>query len=105
MTHITSIVAVRGEENSYRAEYEDELGDRGYIIVAAKDELEAFTVASKVLEGRSMTVRVFIVSAAVVLLAMLSGLTYGCNKSSRDMETCLKVGKSYVAENQGFSCR
>lgn len=105
MPLITSVNKRPHEPNSYKVEYEGAFGDHGFISVFAKDELQAFATATKELEERSMTARVTIIGATVVLLAVLAASTYGCDKSSRDMEACLKVGKNYVSENQGYSCK
>ena len=53
--------------------------------------------------------RTFLVCLTTVILALLSSMTYACTASdattTAQMRECLKVGKSYVRESNGYSCR
>lgn len=75
----------------------------------AKDELEAFTIFQTHITKWKQNMRVFIVCATIVFLAVLASLTSNCSAKreqySTDMRECLKAGKSYISEDDSFSCR
>lgn len=53
--------------------------------------------------------RTFFVCLTALSLALLSSLTYSCVDSraryQANMATCVGAGKSYVSEENGYSCR
>lgn len=103
MVHITE-VRCRSSGN-YQVHYAGDIGATGWLEVAAKDELEAYQKATAVLKDRSMTARVVTVCATLLLLCAFSLIGYGCSQREKNLETCLKAGKSYVSEQQGYSCK
>ena len=104
---IRSIEKDRG--NSYEIKYYDTDGSRATITLYATDELGAYTEALKILEKKKKNMKTLIVCATITIVAMLTSAVGGCvvdrNHSSATMGACLKTGKSFVAEGNGYSCR
>lgn len=104
---IRSVEKERG--NSYEIRYTDLDGSRASMTLYATDELGAYTEARKILEGKKKNMKTLTVCATIIIVAMLTSAVGGCvvdrNYSSTTMEACLKTGKSFVAEGNGYSCR
>ena len=101
----TGVKDGRGEYTVY---YDTSFGS-SYVRIFAIDPLDAYTKATVYLEKESKIVRVFLICGTILLLSLLSAVTYSC---TRDRDTaanfrtaCLDHNKSIVSENNGTSCR
>jgi hypothetical protein len=95
--------------NTFFVYYTNNWGDRAQTEVFAKDELEAFTEFQKIYKKGEERMRTFLLCLTVVILALLTSMTYSCVDSraryQANMATCVGAGKSYVSEESGYSCR
>jgi len=107
--HVREIRKERNNGNTFNVYYTNTVGDFANKEVYAKDELEAYTRFHEIYEEGAKKMRVVFLCITVVLLAVLSSITYSCTDSrSRymdNMATCVKAGKSYISEGGGYSCR
>lgn len=94
---------------TYRVEYTNFDGVGTTMEIHAKDELDAFKQVQERLEKGKKTMKVAIICGTLVIVALLTSLTYVCeikaNQRKNEMEMCVKAGKSYVSEAEGYSCR
>jgi hypothetical protein len=96
--------------NQYIVYYNSAItGDRGRIDIYAKDEMDAYTQAVTRLEKDKQNMQLLIkcVSTIVALIILTA---FGLGQVSRyyysvNMTTCVAAKKSYVSENEGYSCR
>ncbi len=99
----------RDRGNRYAVYYHDFHGDREMFLVGAKDELDAYVQGQQALEKKKANMKTAIICATLALVALLTSAVAGCKISSDEyaanMGTCVKAGKSYVAESGGYSCR
>lgn len=95
--------------NTYDVYYYDFGGGRERLRVGAKDELDAYVKGQQELDKRKASMKTAIICATLSLVALLISALGGCKISSDEyaanMGTCVKAGKSYVAESGGYSCR
>jgi hypothetical protein len=95
-------------KNKFRSYWESS-HNSGSIRVYAKDELDAYTKATVELEERDKTVKYAFMSMALVIIVLILAITYATRTSrieyAQNMNTCVTVGKNYVSENDGYSCR
>lgn len=84
-------------------------GERGRIDVYAKDEMDAYTQVVTKLEKVKKDMQLFIKCASTII-ALIILTFFGAGQISRyyysvNMATCVAAKKSYVSENEGYSCR
>ena len=107
--HVREIRKERGNSNAFVVYYVNMFGEDSQMEVFAKDELEAFTEFQRVYKGGKEKMRTFLICCTVVILTLLSSVTYSCVDSraryQANMATCVGAGKSYVSEKNGYSCR
>jgi len=79
------------------------------LYIYAKDELDAYTKALAIIKEEEKQMRTLTVCVTVALLVLLSAITYACESRREDyalnMKQCVAVGKSFVSEDGGYSCR
>lgn len=95
-------------ENTFTVDHIDGLGGRSATDVYAKDELDAFVQVSKQVREDRVTTRFAIVGITLVILSMLSALTYSCNTPDPDLVVCVKAGRAYTPgapNGSGKSCQ
>jgi hypothetical protein len=104
---IRSIEKDRG--NSYAIKYTGVDGSRETLTLYATDELGAYAEACKILERKKKNMKTFSICVTLAFVASLTSAVAGCKitraEYATNMATCLKTGKSYVAEGNGYSCR
>ena len=81
MGRVTSIDPVHGEPHTFRVYYKDAMNNPSRMDVYAKDELDAFTQANKLIRTEDMNLRIFFLCVAGVLLAIILGLNYAATSS------------------------
>ena len=93
-----------GGTGSYRVHYA-----AGHKDFYAKDEMDAYAQFQVWVEKDKKNMRMLLICGTVVILAILSSLTYSCQqKADRydvNMRECVKAGKSYISEDSSYSCR
>jgi hypothetical protein len=106
MYKISSIDHAGGTE--YRVWYEAP-ATFAHLKVFAKDELDAYTKALAEFETREKRMRTIYICITMVILALVAALTFagqaGRAEYRTNMAHCVKAGKSYVSEGNGYSCR
>lgn len=94
---------------SYLVDYTNIDGQMRRAEVYAKDELEAYTLVQERLEKGKKNMKVAIICGTLITLTFLVSTTYGCaardESRAAEMSMCVKAGKSYVSEAEGYSCR
>lgn len=95
--------------NTYEVYYRDFSDDTTMFTVNAKDDLDAYVQGQQAVDKRKANMKTFIICVTIVVVAILTSSVAGCkitgSEYSTNMATCLKAGKSYVKENDGYSCR
>jgi hypothetical protein len=95
--------------NTYGVYYRDFDGDIMSFTVHAKDDLDAYVQGQQAVNKKKASMKTFIICVTIVVVAILTSSVAGCqitgSEYSTNMATCLKAGKSYVKENDGYSCR
>ncbi len=89
---VTSVT--RWDEGEFRVEYEGAISD-GRLFVHAKDEIDAFMRAEKLLKEREVNERYGIIAATLCVLALFALAGYACSQPRFD-ELCVQSGKTYV---------
>lgn len=106
--HIRSIEASRSGKE-FRVYYVNNWGDNAHKEIYAKDELEAYTRFNEIYKEGAKRMRVVVVSGTIIIITLLSSLTYSCTDSrsryERNMRECVKSGKNYISEGDSYSCR
>ena len=95
--------------NTYDVSYYNFQDERCRFSVVATDELDAFAKGQQAVNKKKANMKTAIICATLSLVALLTSALGGCKISSDEyatnMGTCVKAGKSYVAESGGYSCR
>lgn len=77
--------------------------------VYAKDELDAYTKALAYIEQKEKEMRTISICVTIVVLFVLCLGTFACERNDirhdAAMARCVAAGKSFVSEDQGYSCR
>jgi hypothetical protein len=95
--------------NTFEVNYYNYEGNREAFTINAKDDLDAYVQGQQAVNKKKAKMKILIICATIVVVAILTSSVAGCqitsSKYSTNMATCLKAGKSYVKENDGYSCR
>ena len=96
------------EPNTFRVYWETPI-EFGSFRVYAKDELDAYAKGTLALEEKDKAMKYFIIAAAAVISVLILAITivsiYDRVVYAQNMQACVAADKSYVSENDGYSCR
>lgn len=77
--------------------------------VYAKDELDAYTKGLAYIEKEEKEMRTLSICITVGMMFVLSSITFSCERRrdqyDANMRACIAAGKSYVSEDNDYSCR
>jgi hypothetical protein len=95
--------------NTYDVYYYNYEGNREAFSVVAKDDLDAYVQGQQAVNKKKANMKTFIICVTLAFVTLVTSAVGGCavqrHYYSTNMETCLKTGKSYVAEDDSYSCR
>lgn len=107
MAYVISEIEKR-PNNRFRVGYISSWGEDCHVVYA-KDELEAFTKTTVILDKKEKAMRVLIVCATIAFAILVTSLTYSCQgnkvRYDRNMRDCVSKGKSFISEDGDYSCR
>ena len=110
MANTTLVTRVRKtNDGNYKASYTVH-GQQHYTFVEAKDELDAFNIATTRVEEGYMTGRNFMIGLTLVIISIVAAVTFGLYNSSVNRSeafaACLKASRQFSVNDSGFySCK
>jgi hypothetical protein len=110
MANTTLVTRVKKtNDGDYKASYTVH-GQQDYIFIEAKDELDAFNIATTRVEEAYMTGRNFLICLSAVIISIIAAVTFGSYNSSVNRSeafaACLKASRQFSVNDSGFySCK